>query len=98
MLQLQAKSDEQRIRRDLSSTTAEINKRLAEEKRLRDLQVGPVLWILFFEDHPMGSPHWVGAELREAERPAGRTNSTLEEKRLRVVAGRDVFPAVQHSM
>jgi hypothetical protein len=39
MLQLQAKSEEQRIRRDLSSTTAEINKRLAEEKRLRGLQV-----------------------------------------------------------
>ncbi len=37
MLQMQSKADELRIRRDLSNTTSEINKRLAEEKRLKDL-------------------------------------------------------------
>jgi len=38
MLQLQAKRDEQTIRRELNQTTAEVNKRLAEERRLKELQ------------------------------------------------------------
>ncbi|KAL6749955.1 coiled-coil protein associated with protofilament ribbons [Haematococcus lacustris] len=38
MLQLQAKADEAAIRREMSTTTTEINKRMAEEKRLKALQ------------------------------------------------------------
>ncbi|KAJ9526128.1 hypothetical protein QJQ45_009591 [Haematococcus lacustris] len=38
MLQLQAKADEAAIRREMSTTTTEINKHMAEEKRLKALQ------------------------------------------------------------
>ena len=38
MLQLQNKAEELTIRRELNKTTVEVNKRLAEERRLRELE------------------------------------------------------------
>lgn len=37
-LQLQAKSEEQAIRREMNKGTADINRELAEERRLKELQ------------------------------------------------------------